>query len=130
MKNPGIFPGFFQCLGSTRALSLPGSGLRDVRGLGTFLTLNYFELHLVTFGELLESPAGDCADVDVHVGAALSRHETDALRIVEPHHSAGNAYHNSVLSPAGDLTVLTDYSGEKPVSRAPVAQTAIVRNAK
>ena len=45
---------------------------RDVRGLRSLLTLNYFELHLVALSERFESRPTDRAEMDKDVRTTLA----------------------------------------------------------
>src|SRR5207237_4026124 len=62
----------------------------DVAGLGSLGTLFDLVLDLRAFGEALEALAGDCAEVNEDVVAAVGlRDEAVALRVVEPLHGSG-----------------------------------------
>src|SRR5476651_2008658 len=58
-----------------------------------------FEIDLVAFGKRLEAVAGDGAEVDENVRTALTGDKTEAFRVVEPLHGAGNACHGTLPSP-------------------------------
>ena len=45
---------------------------RNVRGLRSFLSLDYLELDLVPFSERLETGSADCAEMDENVGPSLA----------------------------------------------------------
>ena len=75
------------------------SDLLNVGGLRTLLSLNDFELDLIAFGERLEAVAGDGAEVDENIGSTLTRDETEAFRVVEPLHGAGDACHGTLPFP-------------------------------
>src|SRR3954466_10803983 len=62
----------------------------DVAGLGTLRALLDLVLDLRAFGEALEALAGDRAEVNEDVVAAVGlRDEAVALRVVEPLHGSG-----------------------------------------
>ena len=79
--------------------------LNDVGRLWTLLALNDLELDAIAFSQRLESGPLDCAEVDKHVGAAITRNETKAFRVVEPLHYAVDACHETFPRPELGLTV-------------------------
>src|SRR5438045_95980 len=69
------------------------ASLGDISGLRSLLPLDDLELDLVALGQRLESVSLDGAEVHEDVGAALTRDETEALRVVEPLHCSVDACH-------------------------------------
>jgi hypothetical protein len=57
-------------------------------GLGTFLSLNDVEFHLVPFFQALVSIELDRAVMDKHVGSIVAADKAVTLRVIEPLHFA------------------------------------------
>jgi hypothetical protein len=57
-------------------------------GLGTFLSLNDVEFHLVPFFQALVSIELDRAVMHKHVGAVIPANKSISLRVIEPLHFA------------------------------------------
>src|SRR5688572_26565250 len=117
-KRPGTIPGHRSAVEKERpgqpspGLSIigrrpkVGSGLRDVRCLRSFLSLDDLKFDAIALGERLEAVGLDRAEVDEDVGASLARDESVALCIVEPLHGAGDACHGALPLPPRGLTVV------------------------
>src|SRR5688572_20670504 len=89
------FPGL-----SVLAWSEGGSGLRDVRCLGSLLSLNDLEFDAIALGQRLEAFGLDRAEVDEDVRTSFTGDESVTLRVVEPLHCAGDACHGALPLPS------------------------------
>src|ERR1700746_2964525 len=69
------------------------ANLGDVGCLRSFLALNDFEFHFVSFGERLEPTAADRAEMHEDVRSSLSGDEAKSLGVVEPFDRTCDACH-------------------------------------